>query len=138
MTRDEAPKGGPTESAGKLDTPDDSGEQLDLFATPAVGRARKRDPQTSVDAARRARAPEQVRAILWALSTLPYPITGDDVADATGIRVDIVRTRLPQMRTKGLTVVAGRGQARGAHGGTVQAWELTVAGWGALSALKAS
>ena len=51
----------------------------DLQRNDWAGKVRRTDPETSVAAARRTKAPQQELAILWALSSTWGTLTGDDL-----------------------------------------------------------
>jgi predicted ArsR family transcriptional regulator len=103
-------------------------DQLNLLDWQPVTKFRKRGPETSKAAARRAQAgcSKQCNAILQALSRAPHGLTRGEICDLTGILNQSACARLSELEAGGFAEV--RGTREGPFGDQVKVYIATERG----------
>ena len=109
---------------------------LPLLDWQPVTKARKRGPETSKAAARRAQpgCSRQCNRILEALSRAPHGLTRGEACDLTGILNQSACARLSELMDGGFVVV--RGTREGPHGDQVHVYRATERGMARAKVLR--
>lgn len=95
---------------------------LTLFDAPSVGRVRRRDPATSLAAARSVN-PGVPALILDVLAASRVPLTSDQIASELPlVRQDTLRSALARLHHSGRVRSAGEGESNARR--PMQKWEL--------------